>query len=241
MIQKRKLVFDIEMVGEDFDKMDPLTQNDLMKSLPDKSLGEAKYDVALKELKDKLVFSPLTGKIITIGVYDPDQEKGAVYYDVNGTSVEEQEIENIKYVPMTEAEMLTKFWALAETHDEFISFFGRRSDVPYMMIRSAINGVRPTRDLTSNRYGNMGMQSATHYDVSELLTFNGLAMYRGSLHRWCRAFGIDTPKTDEMSGDKVGQAYKDGKYLEIAQYNSLDLKSTAALFAHWQRYFQASI
>lgn len=235
---KKKLVFDIEMVGEDFDSMDELTQADLMKSLPDPEVDKKKYDSELRELKRKLVFSPLTGKVIAIGVYDPDTKKGAVYYDAGKTQPEDQEIDDIKYVAMSEAEMLTKFWALAEVHDEFISFFGRRSDVPYLMIRSAINGVRPTRDLTSNRYNNMAAPSATHYDVSELLTFNGLAMYRGSLHRWCRAFGIDTPKTDEMAGDKVDQAYKDGKYLEIAQYNALDLVATAELYAYWERYFK---
>ena len=240
-MNKKKLVFDIEMVGEDFESMDELTQHDLMKSLPDKELEPNKYEAEFKELKRKLVFSPLTGKIIAIGVYDPDENRGAVYYDAGKTSPEDSEEDNIKYQAMTEAEMLTKFWALAEVHDEFISFFGRRSDVPYMMIRSAIHGIRPTRDLTSNRYNNTGIATATHYDISELLTFNGLAMYRGSLHRWCRAFGIDTPKTDEMAGDKVDQAYKDGKFLEIAKYNSLDLKSTAALYHHWERYFKPTM
>jgi len=241
MTPKKKLVFDIEMVGEDFESMDKLTQQDLMKSLPDPEVDQKKYESELRELKRKLVFSPLTGKIIAIGVYDPDTEKGAVYYDAADTKPEDSEEEGIKYQAMTEAEMLVKFWALAEVHDEFISFFGRRSDVPYMMIRSAIHGIRPTRDLTSNRYNNLGMSTAPHHDLADLLTFNGLAMYRGSLHRWCRAFGIDTPKTDEMAGDKVDQGYKDGRYLEIAQYNSLDLKATAALYHHWERYFKPSL
>lgn len=237
-MNKKKLVFDIEMVGEDFDAMDSLTQKDLMKSLPDAKVSQTRYDSELEELKRKLVFSPLTGKVIAIGVYNPDEGKGAVYYDAGKSQPEDTEIDGIKYVPMIEAEMLTKFWALAEVHDEFISFFGRRSDVPYMMIRSAIHGIRPTRDLTSNRYANLAAPAATHYDLAELLSFNGLAMYRGSLHRWCRAFGIETPKTDEMSGDKVDQAYKDGKFLEIAKYNALDLAATAQLYDYWDRYFK---
>jgi hypothetical protein len=238
---KKKLVFDIEMVGEDFDSMDELTKQDLMKSLPDRAVDEKRYQSELEELKRKLVFSPLTGKVIAIGVYNPDESKGAVYYDAGKSKPEDTEIDNIKYVAMNEAEMLTKFWALAEVHDEFISFFGRRSDVPYMMIRSAIHGIRPTRDLTSNRYANLAAPSAVHYDLAELLSFNGLAMYRGSLHRWCRAFGIDTPKTDEMAGDKVGQAYKDGKYLEIAKYNALDIIATAKLYDYWDRYFKPQL
>jgi len=240
-MNKKKLVFDIEMVGEDFDAMDALTQQDLMKSLPDPKVDQKKYDSEFEELERKLVFSPLTGKVIAIGVYNPDDGKGAVHYDAGETKPEDTEIDNIKYVAMTEPEMLTKFWALAEVHDEFISFFGRRSDVPYLMIRSAIHGIRPTRDLTSNRYNNLGAPTATHYDLAELLSFNGLAMYRGSLHRWCRAFSIDTPKTDEMAGDKVGQAYLDGKYLEIAQYNALDIIATAKLYDHWERYFKPRV
>lgn len=241
MNSKKKLVFDIEMVGEDFDSFDQITQDDLLKSLPSKEVDPKKYAYELEELKRKLVFSPLTGKVIAIGVYDPDTEKGAVYYDAGNTKPEDLEEEGIKYVSMTEPEMLTKFWALAEVHDEFITFFGRRSDVPYLMIRSAIHGVRPTRDLLSNRYNNTGMPTATHYDLADLLTFNGLAMYRGSLHRWCRAFGIDTPKTTEMGGDKVDQAYKDGKFLDIAKYNALDLGATAKLYDHWARYFKPQV
>ena len=119
-MNKKKLVFDIEMVGEDFDAMDALTQQDLMKSLPDPKVDQKKYDSEFEELKRKLVFSPLTGKVIAIGVYNPDDGKGAVYYDAGETKPEDTEIDNIKYVAMTEPEMLTKFWALAEVHDEFI-------------------------------------------------------------------------------------------------------------------------
>ena len=235
----KRLVFDIEMVGENFDEFDDITKKDLTKGLPDPKVDPEKYERELTDLKEKLVFSPLTGRIIAIGVYDPDAQKGAVYYDANGTTPEDTEIEGIKYQAMTEEEMLTKFWALAEVTDEFVSFFGRRADVPYMAVRSAIHGIKPTKDLISNRYNSSSFSgAATHWDLCDLLTFYGGAMYKGSLHRWCRAFGIESPKSGDLDGAGVGKAYADGKYLEIAQYNAADLVATAKLFEYWQHYFK---
>ncbi len=237
-MHKKRLVFDIEMVGEDFDGLDDLTKKDLMKNLPDPKIDKIGYEKGLAELKDKLVFSPLTGKIIAIGVYDPDEEKGAVYYDTAGKKAEDTEDDGIKYAAMNEAEMLTKFWALAEITDEFISFFGRRADAPYMAVRSAIHGIKPSKDIISSRYGSSTMGSAVHYDLAESLSFYGSATYRGSLHRWCRAFGIDSPKGGDVEGAGVGKAYREGRHLEIAKYNAADLIATAKLFRVWERYFK---
>lgn len=239
-MNKKRLVFDLEFVGEDWESLDKITQKDLSKGLPDKKLEPEKYKKDFAELKDKLCFSPLTGKIITLGVYDADENKGAVYYDTGNKKVEDQEIDDIKYVSMTEAEMLTKFWGLAEITDEFISFFGRRSDVPYMNVRSAVHQIRPSKDLVSNRFNSSVQKGATHWDLFDILTYYGNAMYRGSLHRWCRAFNIPTPKT-ELDGSLVGEYYKKGKYLEIAKYNAQDLRSTSQLFHYWDQYLRDRI
>lgn len=236
-MQKKRLVFDVEFAAENWDDFDEITQKDLMKRVPDRAADPQGYEREMEYVKEQLVFSPLTGFVIAIGVYDIDAEKGAVYYqDPTGKRTNE-EIDNIKYVPMTEPEMLVKFWALAETTDEFISFFGRRSDVPYLNIRSAVHSIRPTKDLISNRYNSSKFPGAVHWDLAELLTFYGSAMYKGSLHRWCRAFGIETPKTT-MSGADVGPAFAAGKGFEIAKYNVDDLKATAALFHKWDQYLR---
>ncbi len=240
-MNKKRLVFDIEMVGEDFDKFDEATKKDLTKKFPDPKKDPDGYEKALNDMKQNLVFSPLTGKIVAIGVYDADEEKGAVYYDTNGKKADDVEENGIKYTAMNEAEMLTKFWGLAEITDEFISFFGRRADVPYMMIRSAVHGIRPTKDLISNRYNSTGLRGATHYDLFDALTFYGGAMYKGSLHRWCRAFGITSPKEGGMDGSDVGPAYEAGKYLDIAKYNAEDLFATAKLFHYWDQYLRPKV
>ena len=236
-MHKKRLVFDVEFASENWDEFDEITKKDLLKRAPEKKDDPTGYEKELEYVKDQLVFSPLTGFIVAIGVFDIDSGKGAVYYqDPTGkqTDIEEGDF---KYVPMTEEEILIKFWALAETADEFISFFGRRSDVPYINIRSAVHGIKPSKDLISNRYNSSKFTGALHWDLAELLTFYGTAMYKGSLHRWCRAFGIQSPK-GEMDGSQVGEYFREGRGLEIAKYNVEDLKATAALFHKWDQYLR---
>jgi hypothetical protein len=235
-MQKKQLVFDLEFVTEKFEDLDPTTQKDLGKGLPDKDVDPLGYAKEMNEIERRMSFSPLLSRIIAIGVYDPAEDKGAVYYDAGDTNPEDTEIDGIKYAAMTEAEMLVKFWALADITDEFISFFGRRSDAPYLAIRSAINGIKPSKDLISNRYNSSHQSGAIHYDLAELLNFYGTGLYKGSLHAWCRAFKITSPKSETMSGAEVPQAYRDGRYFEIAKYNMDDIKATAKLYDYWQRY-----
>lgn len=236
-MQKKRLVFDVEFVSENWDDFDETTQKDLTKRVPDKKTDPKGYEKEMAYVKDQLVFSPLTGFICAIGVYDIDSEKGAVYYQDPTGKLSDIEEDGIKYVPMSEPEILIKFWALAETADEFISFFGRRSDVPYISIRSAVHGIRPSKDLLSNRFNSSRFPGAVHYDLAELLTFYGAAMYKGSLHRWCRAFGIPSPKGD-MEASMVTENFYAGKGLEIAKYNVGDLYATAALFHKWDQYLR---
>jgi len=233
----KRLVFDIEVVAEDWDKLDEDTQKNLSRYAKDTALNDEEYDKKLEQTKRELTFSPLSAKVIAIGVYNPDDERGAVYYDAGETKPEDSEEDGIKYVAMSEADMLTKFWGLAEVHDEFISFYGRGMDVPFLMIRSAVHHIKPSKDLMSNRYNSSKFPGAVHYDLYDLLTFYGAARKRGSLNMWCRAFGIKSPKT-EMDGSEVAGAYADGKFLEIAKYNVADLKATAALFEIWDRYLK---
>ena len=79
-----KLIIDIETVGENFDEMDEITKHILTKYI-DKDNPEA-----LNEVKEGLVFSPLTGQIVAIGVMDYDKEQGVVYYQSPEVKAEER-------------------------------------------------------------------------------------------------------------------------------------------------------
>ena len=232
-----KLVFDIETIGEDFDTLDETTQGVLTHWIKKDSSNEKEYQIALEDLKDGLGFSPLTGEIVAIGVLDCDEDKGAVYFQSPNKEEEEIEEEGIKFKAMTEKEMLESFWKIAEKYQDFVSFNGRAFDVPFMVIRSAIHGIKPSKNLMSNRYLNNQIFNAKHIDLLDQLTFYG-AVYRrkGGLHLWCRAFGIKSPKANGVTGDDVGKLFKEKKFLDIAKYNVGDLQATKALYKYWEKY-----
>jgi len=230
------LVFDIETIGEDFDVLDETTQDVLTRWIKRESDSEEEYEKALVDMKNGLGFSPLTGEVVAVGVYDTEKNKSAVYFQAPDNSVKNSEEDNVKFRVLKEKEILQQFWNLAEKYDEFISFNGRAFDVPFLMIRSAIHGVRPTKNLMANRYLSSQPKNAKHIDLLDQFTFYGAVRRKGSLHLWSRAFGIKSPKAEGITGDDVGHLFKEKKFFEIAKYNVGDLIATKELYEKWKNF-----
>lgn len=231
-----KLIFDIETIGEDFDSLDKITQELLTRWIRKEARNNEEYQAALKDLKKGLGFSPLTGQVVAIGVLDYKKNQGAVYFQAPGEKIEEFKENNIKFKQMTEREMLEKFWQGAEKYQEFISFNGRTFDVPFLMIRSAVHKVRPTKDLMSNRYLSSQKFEAKHIDLLDQLTFYGAVRRRSNLHLWSRVFGIKSPKAEGITGDDITRLFREKRFVEIAKYNVGDLEATKEIYENWQRY-----
>lgn len=238
MSTMRRLVFDIETVGESFDSLDEATKDQLTRWIKRDSTNEEEYALALEDLKQGLGFSPLTGEIVAIGMLDCEKEEGAVYYQAPGAKNEEIKEGNMSFKPAAEKAMLEAFWKAAEHYQVFVSFNGRRFDVPFLMTRSAIHGIRPTKDLMRGRYLYQHNPEALHIDLYDQLTFYGATRRGGSLHLWTRAFGIESPKAGGVTGDDVSPLFKQKKYLEIAKYNALDLRATHELYERWDSYLR---
>lgn len=233
------LVFDIETVGEDFDTLDETSQDVLTRWIKKESESGENYTAALTDLKNGMGFSPLTGEIVAIGIRDVERGKGAVYFQASPTGKEMSfEEGDCKFEVMSEKEMLQKFWSVVEKYDTFVTFNGRAFDVPFLMVRSAIHGIRPSKNLLANRYLNYHPSNARHIDLIDQLTFYGAMRKRGSLHLWCRAFGIESPKAQGVDGDDVRMLYAHGKSADIARYNARDLIATAELYKRYVDYFQ---
>lgn len=230
------LIFDIETIGEDFDALDSTTQAMLTRWLKSEAYDEQASAQALANIKDGLGFSPLTGQIVAIGVLDAERDKGVVYYQAPGAASDEREEGGIIFKAKTEPEMLESFWHGAGEYHDFVSFNGRGFDVPFLMIRSALHKVRPTKNLLSNRYLGLQRSGARHIDLMDQLSFYGASRRKGSLHLFCRAFGIESPKAGGVSGDNVAALFKEKKYLDIARYNVGDLRATKALYECWKNY-----
>ena len=228
------LVLDIETAGENWEDIDKQTQTILLERTKRRNpTGDSSEDLA----KDELGLSPYTAQIIVIGVIDVETNKGAVYFQAPKKTIKPWEANGIKYQTMSEKSILEKFWELSERYNQFVTYNGRTFDLPFITIRSAINGIRPKKDLLRGRYLYQQAQGATHIDLYDQLTYYGSFRFEsgGSLHMACRAFGISTPKEGALDGSYVSKFYNDKKYLEIVHYNARDLVATAQLFVRWQK------
>jgi hypothetical protein len=188
------LIFDIETVGEDFDAVDETTQEVLTRWIKRETESGEDYAAALADMKNGLGFSPLTGQIVAIGIYDGEREKGAVYFQASKNGGERNFEEGRCKFEVMSRKRCFRNWEVVEKYETFVTFNGRQFDVPFLMVRSAIHGIRPSKNLLANRYLNHQPGHARHIDLLDQLTFYGALRKKGSLHLWCRAFGIESPK-----------------------------------------------
>jgi 3'-5' exonuclease len=236
-VSNMALIFDIETVGEKFAELDEVTQESLTRWIRREAAGnEEKYNVMVADVKEGLGFSPLTGEIVAIGVFDTIKNQGVVYYQTPDSDEQDSKQENFLFKPRTEAEMLKDFWQGAKKYQEFVSFNGRSFDVPFLVLRSAKHQIKPTVNLMTYRYGRDYEHGIKHIDLLDQLTYQGAVRRKGNLHLFCRMFNIKSPKMGGITGDDVDQLFREKKYLEIAEYNSWDLIATWELYKIWQEY-----
>lgn len=228
------LIFDIETVGEDWTMLDTTTQDVLSRWVVRTAKNDEERDVQMKDLREGLGFSPLTGEIVAIGLYDLERRQGAVYYQ---SEKHKEETEMGEYVlkPRTEEEMLEDFWEGSKQYTIFVTFNGRGFDVPFMNLRSAVHGIRPSQDLMDGRYLYQ-QKRMKHVDLQDQMTYYGATHRRPSLHLFCRAFGIESPKAEGIAGDDVAELFKAKKFRDIAAYNARDVIATTELYKKWLKY-----
>jgi hypothetical protein len=220
----RKIVIDIETTGKDFDSLDDISKEYLLKY--------AQTEDEIRAVKEGMGFSPLTGEIIAIGMLNPDTNNGAVYFQSPEVLQEPLQEDGIEYIADTETGILRRFWDTVRHYDQVITFNGRGFDAPFLIIRSAVHTVQPTKDLMPNRY------NLSHADLLDLLTFYGAVRRKFSLHMWCKAFGIGSPKEEGVSGYEVHELFQRQQYLTIARYCVGDLYATKELFEYWEKYIR---
>ena len=228
------LIFDIETVGEDWDALDTTTQEVLSRWVYRSARSEEERQAGLADLREGLGFSPLTGSIVAIGLYDLERHQGAVYYTGAGTEQEEA-LGEYMLKQCSEREMLKDFWEGARSYDTFVTFNGRAFDVPFLLHRSVVHGVRPTVDLMEGRYLYQ-QRSSIHVDLQDQLTFYGAMSRKPSLHLFCRAYGIESPKSAGVAGDDVAALFEAGRFRDIAAYNARDVIATTALYEKWRSF-----
>lgn len=217
------IVFDIETIPVDYSALDERVQAYLVK------FSETEED--RDKVKRQMALWAPTNMIVAIGVLSVRSQKGAVYFQDNGSGTGSYEKNGIVYRAGGEADILKKFWNVMHSADRFVTFNGRGFDCPVLMLRSAMLSVEPSKNLMPYRYA-----TDRHIDLLEQLTYYG-ATRKFDLDTYCKAFGIPSPKS-ETTGHDVKPLFESGKYRAIAEYCAGDLFATRQLYLRWHDYLR---
>ena len=215
-----KIILDIETLGYPFDSFDAPQQEYLTKF--------AETEAERAEAIQKLSLYPTTARVIAIGMLNPDTGKSKVLFQSDGP-MDTVSVDGLtQYVSGNEEEILAGFWNDVIKYDQFVTFNGRGFDCPFLLLRSAILRVKPTRNLMPYRF-----DSSVHCDLLEQLTFYG-AFRKFSLDFYCKSFGIGSPKAGGITGLDMGRLFEEKKFMDIAEYCLGDVRATAELFHRWE-------
>lgn len=232
------LVFDLETVGHEFSSFDEAQQEYLLRGTQTDEERERKIA--------EFALSPLTGKIVCIGMQMMSRDASGwhmkrVAYSVDPTLATET-VATAHDLPSgavchmsSEVVMLENFWRLVSANRSvtLVSFNGRNFDAPWLMLRSAVLGIRPSKNLMDGTRFNYG----GHIDLIDKLTFYQAsatgATRRFNFDFFTKAFGVPSPKSAGVDGSMVGELFGEGRYFDIAEYCLRDVSSTWELFLKW--------
>lgn len=237
------LVFDIETIPLPFDTTFDDAQKEYL-------LRGCSTEEERERMKGMGGLNPFLGQVVCIGTYVHETKKGAALY------LDKEELEDVveledmthRYRAFTdEHTLLTHFWnGVAKNFDAFVSFNGRNFDCPFLMLRSAVLGIRPSINFmggtrwdfkvggkSTDRYGGF-----EHIDLADKLCFGtGFdkvgATRKFNLDFYTKSFGIPSPKSAGVAGDKVPMLFAEGRSREIAEYCMRDVRATSDLYEKW--------
>lgn len=229
------LVFDIETSALPLETFDEGQKEYLFREankLPEGPEREKK----LTEMAQQLSLYPLTAQIVCVAMVNAESQKGKVLYLSDDFETDAAETGPVEFTPcVDEADMLTQFWELAKRYETVVTFNGRGFDVPFLYLRSALLQVPISRkDWLGYRY-----QIDAHCDLAEQLTFYTVSGRDGAARKfnldfYCKAFGIESPKSQGVTGRDVTTMVQEGRFREIAEYCLRDVHATVLLFRIWK-------
>jgi len=201
------LVLDIETVSQSVEEVPDRALEYLFKSLERDRPDEEELKRRREEMISRFGLDPTTGRVIVIGLLDLGTRAETVFSDDS------------------EKELLSKFWdwLAANEHEPYVTFNGKRFDIPFLNIRSAIHGLTPSKAIPADP-----LTTRPHFDVREV--FEGSdRRRRGSLDYFTAIFGVPSPKS-KMDGTQVNDVYAEGRLDDIVQYCLEDCRATAAIY-----------
>jgi hypothetical protein len=175
----------------------------------------------------RLSLTPLTARTLAVAMLNPATLGGKVWYEHPQGVASATHDGRIEVIPATEEVMLREFWSAVTRFRRVITFNGRLFDCPFLMLRSALLGIPPSRNLIPYRFS-----AREHCDLLDQLTFYG-AMKKSTLESYCRGFGIEPPAGAGERPD-FPLLVTEGRYREIAEYAAGTVTATARLYRCWE-------
>ncbi len=230
-----KLIFDIETTALPVENFDEVQQEYLFREaakIPD----EAERATRRAEIQRQFSLWPFTAQVVCIAMLNAETQRGQVLFTAEDYDEEPGEAGPVKFVPcVDEVELLTAFWDVAKHYDSIATFNGRGFDVPFIYLRSALLNVPISRkDWLGYRYA-----VEPHCDLAEQFSFYNVSGREGAARKfnldfYCKAFGIESPKSQGVTGMDMGDMIAAGQYREIAEYCLRDVRATVLLYNIWK-------
>jgi predicted PolB exonuclease-like 3'-5' exonuclease len=229
------LVFDIETSAQPLENFDAAQQEYLFREtekIDDAIAKQAKRE----DITRFMSLWPLTSQVVCIAMLNAESQRGQSLFVADDFDEAEEENAPVKFIPCAdETELLTQFWDVAKKYDSIVTFNGRGFDVPFIYLRSALLNVPISRkNWLGYRYA-----CEPHCDLAEQFTFysvggQGGAARRFNLDFYCKAFGIESPKSAGVTGNDVTTLMAEGRFREIAEYCLRDVRATVELYKIWK-------
>ena len=230
------LVFDIETSALPIESFDESQMEYLFRDAA-KLADETARQTRQTEIREQLNLYPLTARVVCLAMLNADSSRGQVLFVADEFDEEEVAGEAaVKFVPcMDVAELLGEFWDIARRYESIVTFNGRGFDVPFLYLRSAILKV----PISKMNWLGYRFQVEPHCDLAEQLTFYSVSGRDGAARRfnldfYCKAFGIESPKSKGVSGRDVNALMAEGRFREIAEYCLRDVEATLQLYKIWK-------
>ena len=230
-----KLVFDIETSALPLAQFDAAQQEYLLRdalNLAEPEAREKRQDEILRQFN----LWPFTAQVVCIAMLNAESGRGKVLFVAEDCEEPGAEAGAVEFSACAdEGQLLGEFWDLAQHYDSIVTFNGRGFDVPFVYLRSAILNV----PVTQKGWLGYRFQVDPHCDLIEQLTFYGVSGRDGAARRfnldfYCKAFGIQSPKSQGVTGSDINGMLAEKRFREIAEYCLRDVQATALLYKIWK-------
>jgi hypothetical protein len=213
-----EIVLDIETVSLEDDQLKcPTVLEERLRS----RLEEKGFDP--ERWRDSLGLSASTGKIVALGllIFHPGSQFSARYCMCDDDERKILEWFWTEMEGLSDSITLYDYRSYEQQPVRLVTFNGKKFDVPFILLRSALNRILPSFPL-----GSRAFDHKNHFDLYEYLS-----KFRSpinSLQYWLEVFGL--PSKSMPEGETVATLYRAGNLSAIKSYCLNDCEITYDLY-----------